>query len=86
LRYVDLRDLAVALKSASDKVKKALLSSISKRAAETVREEISFLPPQKKRDIEQAQMRIVESVRQLEAEGEVDLSAVTNPSRDELMV
>jgi hypothetical protein len=31
-------------------------------------------------------MRIVESVRQLEAEGEVDLSAVTNPSRDELMV
>jgi flagellar motor switch protein FliG len=86
MREVDMRDLAVALKSASDKVKKALLSSISKRAAETVREEISFLPPQKKRDIEQAQMRIVESVRQLEAEGEVDLSAVTNPSRDELMV
>jgi flagellar motor switch protein FliG len=85
MREVDMRDLAVSLKNASEKVNKVLLSSISKRAAETVREEMSFLPPQKKRDIEAAQLHIIESVRQLEAEGEVDLSAVTNPSRDELV-
>ncbi len=41
LREVDMRDLAVALKTASDKLKSALLGSISKRAADTVNEEMS---------------------------------------------
>jgi flagellar motor switch protein FliG len=86
MREVDMRDLAVALKTASEKLKQALLSSISKRAGETVREEISFLGPQKKKDIEAAQLRIIDSVRQLEGEGEVDLGAVTSRSRDEILV
>jgi flagellar motor switch protein FliG len=86
MREVDMRDLAVSLKTASDKLKKTLLSAISKRAAETVNEEISFLGPLKKKDIEAAQLRVIESVRQLEAEGEVDLSNATNPSRDEVLV
>ena len=85
MREVDTRDLAVALKTASEKLKLSLLSSISKRAAETVREEISFLGPLKKKEIEAAQVRIIESVRHLEAEGEIDLSAVTSHSRDEIL-
>jgi len=47
-----MRRSAVALKTASAKTQDALLSAISKRAAETVKEEISFLGPVKKRDIE----------------------------------
>jgi flagellar motor switch protein FliG len=86
MREVDMRDLAVALKTASPKLKAALLSVISKRAAETVNEEISFLGPLKKRDIESSQLRIIESVRQLEAEGEIDLSSANSNSRDELLV
>jgi flagellar motor switch protein FliG len=86
MREVDMRDLAVSLKTASDKLKKTLFSAISKRAAETVNEEISFLGPLKKKDIEAAQLRIIDSVRQLEAEGEVDLSNATSPSRDEVLV
>jgi flagellar motor switch protein FliG len=86
MREVDMRDLAVSLKTASEGLKKALLSSISRRAAETVKEEISFLGPQKKKDIEAAQLRIIDSVRQLEGQGEVDLAAVTSRSRDELLV
>src|SRR5580704_14793790 len=86
MREVDMRDLAVSLKTASAKLKSALLSAISKRAAETVNEEISFLGPLKKKDIEAAQTRIIDSVRQLEGEGELDLSAVTSTSRDELLV
>ena len=79
MREVDLRDLAVALKTASDKLKNALLGSISKRAAETVNEEISFMGPLKLRDIESAQTRIIEVVRRLEGEGEIDLGdAVSN--------
>jgi flagellar motor switch protein FliG len=86
MREVDMRDLAVSLKTASAKLKASLLSVISKRAAETVNEEISFLGPLKKRDIEASQLRIIDSVRQLETEGEIDLSSATSTSRDELLV
>ncbi len=73
LREVDMRDLALALKAASEKLKTALLNCISKRAAETVNEEIAFMGPVKLRDIESAQMRIIDAARKLEAEGEIDL-------------
>ena len=75
LREIDMRDLAMSLKNASEKVKTALLSCISKRAAETVNEEISFMGPLKLKDIEAAQQRIIEVVRRLESEGEIDLDA-----------
>ncbi len=73
LREVDMRDLAIALKTASEKLKAALLGCISKRAAETVNEEIAFMGPIKLRDIESAQIRIIESARKLESEGDIDL-------------
>ncbi|HXG49114.1 MAG TPA: flagellar motor switch protein FliG [Methylomirabilota bacterium] len=73
LREIDMRDLAVSLKTASEKVKVALLSCISKRAAETVNEEMSFMGPLKLKDIEAAQQRIIEVVRRLESEGEIEL-------------
>jgi len=73
LREVEMHDLAVALKTASDKLKSLLLACISKRAAETVNEEISFMGPLKLRDIEAAQTRIIDAVRRLEADGEIDL-------------
>jgi flagellar motor switch protein FliG len=73
LREVDMRDLAVSLKTASDELKAALLGAISKRAAETVNEEMSFLGAVKLKDIEGAQMRIIEVVRRLEGEGEIDV-------------
>jgi len=85
MREVDTRDLAISLKAAKPPVKAKLLSAISKRAAETVNEEISFLGPLKKRDTEAAQLRIVESVRQLEAAGEIDLSENESSQPDEVL-
>ena len=76
LREVDLGELAISLKSASDRLKGVLLGSISKRAAETVNEEINLMGPVKLRDIESAQNRIIEIVRRLEAEGEIDLGSL----------
>jgi flagellar motor switch protein FliG len=73
LREIDMRDLAVALKSASEKLKATLLSCISRRAAETVNEEMGFLGALKAKDIEAAQMRIIEVVRRLESEGEIEI-------------
>lgn len=74
MREVDTRDLAIALKKASFQVKAALLGAISKRAAETVKEEIGFLGQLKQKEIEAAQTRIVDIVRRLEGEGEIDLN------------
>ena len=76
LREVDLRDLAMSLKSAGDKVKKVLLGGISKRAAETVNEEMSFMPNLKPKDVEASQNKVIEIVRRLEAEGEIDLASM----------
>ena len=74
MREVDTRDLTVSLKKASYQVKAALLGSISKRAAETVKEEMAFLGNLKAKEIEGSQTRIVDIVRRLEGEGEIDLN------------
>jgi flagellar motor switch protein FliG len=84
LREVDMRDLAVSLKTASDQLRGTLLGSISKRAAETVNEEMSFMGALKLKDIEGAQMRIIEVVRRLEGEGEIELGE-NKEQRDAVM-
>jgi flagellar motor switch protein FliG len=84
LREVDVRELALALKSASDKLKTALLSCITKRAAETVQEEMTFMGPVRLREIEAAQMRVIDAVRRLEAEGAIELGDERNQGRYEM--
>lgn len=74
LREVDLRNLALALKSSNELLKATLLSSVSKRAAETIKEEISFMGSVKARDVEAAQLGIIEMARKLETDGEIELS------------
>ena len=76
MREVDMRDLALALKKADEKVKTKLLSAISKRAAEAVNEEVSLLGSVKLKEISAAQGRIVDVVRRLEEAGEIDLEAI----------
>jgi flagellar motor switch protein FliG len=83
LREVQITDLALALKTAGEDLKKALLSCITKRAAETVMEELSYMGPRKLREIESAQARVVEVVRRLDAEGEIELNSF---ARDEVLV
>jgi flagellar motor switch protein FliG len=65
----------VALKTASEQLKAKLLGEISKRAAETVMEEMGFLGTLKLKEIEAAQMRIIDVVRRLETEGELEIEA-----------
>ena len=85
LREVDMRELALALKSASEKLKATLLGCITKRAAESVQEEMTFMGPVRLRDIESAQMRVIEAVRRLEAEGAVDLGDLKKEGRLEMV-
>ncbi len=85
LREVDVRELALALKNASDKLKNSLLSCITRRAAETVQEEMLFMGAVRLRDIEAAQLRVIDSVRRLEAEGAIDLGNETQEAKYEVV-
>ena len=72
-REIEMRDLSLALKKVSEPLKRLLLSNISRRAAESVQDELAYLGNVKLRDVEAAQFRIIDSVRKLESEGEIDL-------------
>ena len=73
LREVDASTLAIALSAANENLQNALLNAISKRASDTVREEIGNLGRITLREIEHSQDSIIDIVRKLEAEGEVSL-------------
>jgi len=73
LREVDASSLAIALSAANENLRAALLGAISKRAADTVVDEISNLGRITLREIEQSQDSIIDIVRKLEAEGEISL-------------
>jgi flagellar motor switch protein FliG len=71
LKDVDTKDLALALRGASEEVKERILANMSQRGAEMLREEMEFMPPQRRRVVEEAQTKIVASVRRLEDAGEI---------------
>jgi flagellar motor switch protein FliG len=71
LRDVDKRDLSLALKITDDKIKDKIFSNMSERAAEVVKEELEFMGPVKLKEVEAAQMRIVDVIKQLEETEEI---------------
>ena len=73
LREADQKDLALALRGVADEVKDRILANMSERGAQMLVEEMEFQPPQRKRDIEEAQGRVVAIVRKLEEAGAVVL-------------
>ena len=74
LKEVETKDLSVALKAASEEVKGKIYSNVSERVAVMVKEEMEFLGPMRLSDVEAAQQRIVEAVRNLEEEGQIVVS------------
>jgi flagellar motor switch protein FliG len=73
LREVDSASLATALKSASAPLREKIYGSISKRAAESLRDEISMLGAVRMKDVEIAQQNVIQAARRLEEEGEIAL-------------
>jgi flagellar motor switch protein FliG len=71
LRDVDKKDLALALKVAEESLKTKILSNMSERAQEMLREELQYMGPVRLREVEAAQSRIVAIVKQLEDSGEI---------------
>lgn len=75
LREVDSANLAISMKSASEPLREKIYASISKRAAEGLREELELLGPVRLKDVEAAQDTIIQVVRRLEEEGQISLEA-----------
>ncbi|MDD2573207.1 MAG: flagellar motor switch protein FliG [Bacillota bacterium] len=74
LREVENDVLAVALKGANDEVAGVIYSNISKRLAEMITEDMQFMGPVRLRDVEEAQQKIVNTIRKLEDAGEIVIS------------
>jgi len=71
IREVESKDLALALKAASDEVKDKITRNMSERAAAMLREELDFLGPVRLRNVEEAQMKIVSAIRRMEEAGQI---------------
>jgi len=74
LRTVDKGDLATALKGASDSLKDLFLSNMSERAAKILREDMNALGPVRLKDVDEAQMEMVNLAKDLAAKGEIIIS------------
>jgi flagellar motor switch protein FliG len=74
LREVDAKDLGLAMRGASTEVQEKILSNMSQRGAEMLREEMEYMPPQRRKVVEEAQSKIVGIVRKLDDAGELVIS------------
>ncbi len=74
LRDVDSKDLSLALKATPQEVADKVFKNMSKRAADMLKEEIEFMGPVKIRDVEEAQLKVVNVIRALEDKGEIVIS------------
>lgn len=71
LKEVDNKELALALKHVSPDVKKRVTSNLSQRAAQMITEEMEYMGPVRLKDVEDAQQRIVDIIRNLEEAGQI---------------
>ena len=73
LQDVETRELATALKVASEELKEVIMSSMSGRARQSLMEETEFLGPVRASDVQNAQAAVVSTVRKLEESGDIIL-------------
>jgi flagellar motor switch protein FliG len=71
LKEVDNKELALAMKHVSPEVKRRVISNLSQRAAQMITEEMEYMGPVRLKDVEDAQQRIVDIIRNLEEAGQV---------------
>ena len=72
-KEVDQDDLVIALKNASAELKKVIYTTMSKRAVEALEEQLGFLGPKRLSEVEAAQDRVIQIVRELEEDEEIIL-------------
>ena len=71
LRKVETRELAMALKGASEEVRDKIFMNMSERAKEMLMEEIEALGPVRMREVEESQQSITNIIQDMETKGEL---------------
>ena len=84
MREIEQKDLALALKSASEDITAKIMRNVSERAREMIKEEMEFMGPVRLRMVEEAQQKIVSVIRRLEEAGEVIVAS--RGGEDEVIV
>ena len=74
LRGVEKDQLGLALKGASDTLRDMFFSNMSERAAKIMRDDMENMGPVRLREVEQAQMAMVQVAKDLAAKGEIILA------------
>jgi flagellar motor switch protein FliG len=74
LKELDTRDLALALKGASEELAQKIFDNVSRRAQDVIREDMKYMGPVPLADVEAAQKTILLVLRRLEEEGNVKLT------------
>ena len=74
LRGVEKDQLALALKGASDTLREMFFSNMSERAAKIMREDMEAMGPVRLKDVDGAQMSMVQVAKDLAAKGEIMLA------------
>ena len=73
LRDLDQKDLIIALRGAPDELLERVISNMSQRAGETLREEMEMQPALKRALVEEAQTKVVAAIRELDEAGSISL-------------
>jgi flagellar motor switch protein FliG len=68
---IDNRDLAIALKGATTELQNLIFGNQSKRLAAMIKEDMDYMGPVRRSDVEEAQQKIVSIVRRLQDTGEI---------------
>lgn len=71
IRDCENEDLLLSLKVSSEEVREVVFRNMSQRMVETFKEEMEYMGPVRLRDVEEAQSRIVGTIRRLEETGEI---------------
>lgn len=74
LRDINNDDLILALKGVSDDVKEVILGNMSTRASDLINDELEIMGPVRLVAVEEAQQKIVATIRDLEEAGEIIIS------------
>ncbi|MDI7775488.1 flagellar motor switch protein FliG [Asticcacaulis sp. EMRT-3] len=74
LRAVEKDQLALALKGASDGLRDMFMSNMSERAAKIMRDDMESMGPVRLKDVDAAQMAMVQAAKDLAAKGEIMLA------------
>ncbi|MEG0189591.1 MAG: FliG C-terminal domain-containing protein, partial [Lachnospiraceae bacterium] len=83
VRDCDMKDLVYALKNANEQISNLIFSNMSARMSESIKSDLEVTVNVRLRDVEEAQQRIVNTIRHLEEEGEL---IINKGGKEEIIV